>query len=83
MTSENRVVPFPKKEGKNMGAKKSTARGEPVNGDSFQVRKEDGFTRNTTGCCEKGPGIVTAMVLHYIRCSGLSLEHFRQNDTFS
>jgi hypothetical protein len=66
-----------------MEAKKSTARGEPVNGDSLQVKKEDVFIRETRGDCGKGPGLVTAMVLHYVRCSGVRLENFRQNDTFS
>jgi len=66
-----------------METKKSTSRRDLVNGDRFQAKRKDVFTRNAKGYCVKRPGLVSALILHYVRCSGVTLKNFQGNDTFA
>ena len=66
-----------------METKKSTSGRDLVNGDRFETKGKDVFTRNPRGYCGKRPGLVSALILHYVRCSGVTLENFQGNDTFA
>ena len=64
-----------------METKKSTGGRDPVNGDRLQAKGKDVCTRNSEGYCGKRPGLVSALVLHYVRCLGVTPEYFQGNDT--
>jgi hypothetical protein len=66
-------------EGRTMEAKKENSGGESANGDRFK----DVVRNNTTGNTGKKPGLVTALVLHYVRCSGIRLESLGGNNAFA
>jgi hypothetical protein len=63
--------------------KKSTSYRDLVNGDRLLAKGKNVFTRNSEGYCEERPGLVSALILHYVKCSGVTLENFQGNDTFA
>jgi hypothetical protein len=66
-----------------METKKSTSRIDLVNGNRFQAKRKDVFIRNSKVYCVKRPGLVSALILHYVRCSGVTLEKLQGSDTFA
>jgi hypothetical protein len=62
-----------------MEEKKANNRGERANGDSLK----DVFMGDTRGNTVKKPGLVTALVLHYVRCAGISVESLGGNNTLA
>jgi len=66
-----------------MDAKNSSGCQTVVTDDSVRANEKDFLVRDRRSCCAKRPGLVTALVLHYVKCSGVSLENFQANDSFA
>jgi hypothetical protein len=64
-----------------METKKSTSGRDLVNGDRFQAKGKDVFTRNSKGYRGRRPGLVSALIRHYVRCSGVTLEKLQGSNT--
>jgi hypothetical protein len=72
-----------RKERKNMKAEKSNNYWQCKSSNSLQAKEKRVFVEDTGGFCARKPGLVTALVLHYVRCSGFRLENFQANNTFA
>jgi hypothetical protein len=63
--------------------KKSTSHRDLVNDARLLAKGKNVFAKNSKKYREKRPGLVSALILHYVKCSGATLENFQGNDTFA